>query len=408
MPQPSDPHISDQPIHVSETVVFEETIPVVPENIISEQQQQQQTQKQSDNSESTENIVSDPTPQQPKKPSTPPKEQTPEITPSQPSSPLPPPVVEDYSSSNFVSETPRVNSPSPTPSSPNPYQIVPLDILNAKPIKTVHCLSSDSEPPSPTHSSTSSSSVSSFDEDNIVPKRVPRPRPFKPSEIHTSVEPSISGVKRPLSQPPKLIPSPPAMPATISKTISFLKANPQIKPNVGKLLSGFENEIQIWISFLKENCSNSQSPVEPEQLWSKFRKRFDTVASNIQDICCKDALKNLFESIKRRVIFLKDVPEHENYTGFVERCAATKAAERSFLNSVFNQIDADLNAALMSENKIVAVSEKSAEELVSEQPEDMQIDYVPLTSMLKSLDEIRREAEEMKNRQDAEKWEMKA
>lgn len=276
---------------------------------------------------------------------------------------------------------------------------------------TVHCLSSDSEPPSPTHSTASSSSVSSFDEANILPTCVPRPRPstpsptpvpshspsLKPSVISTPADPSPSGVRKP--QPPKQ-----SLPASVSKTISFLKAKPKVKPDVGMLLSSFEKEIHVWISSLKENCTNSQSPLEPELLWSKFRKRFDSIASNLQDIYCKDALENLLQSINKKVRFLKDVPEHESYTGFAERFAAAEAAEKSFIKTVFAQIDEELYAAYMSEKQLVIIPEKTA----SEHHEDMEIDYVPSSSVIKFLDEIRREIEEMKSRQDAEKLELKA
>lgn len=168
-----------------------------------------------------------------------------------------------------------------------------------------------------------------------MPKDVPRsrppipspvPTPSIPSEISFSI-PSSSDIKH-ISHPSKLIPSAPALPSTFRETLSFVKAKPHRKPNVGKLLSGLESEMQFWIASLKENCSESQNPYEPKQLFSQFKRRFNVVASTIQDICCKDALDNLFKAIYKRIQYLKDVPEHESYTAFAERCAAAKAAER--------------------------------------------------------------------------------
>lgn len=61
----------------------------------------------------------------------------------------------------------------------------------------------------------------------------------------------------------------------------------------------------------------------------------------------------------------------------------------------------------MSEKQILVVPEKPAEEHAYEQHVDMEIDVVPSSSVMKSLDEIRKANEEMKSQQDAEKLELK-
>lgn len=60
----------------------------------------------------------------------------------------------------------------------------------------------------------------------------------------------------------------------------------------------------------------------------------------------------MYQSIKRKVRFLKNVPGYDSYTGFAERFVAAKAieaAEKSFIKTVFDQIDKDLYAAHVRE-----------------------------------------------------------
>lgn len=85
----------------------------------------------------------------------------------------------------------------------------------------------------------------------------------------------------------------------------------QKKPIVGKLLWNFECEMKKWIAFLNESCSEIQYPIEAQKVFSQFRKKFSTAATTIQDVCCKNALNNLFKRIKTRVLFLKNDPECE-------------------------------------------------------------------------------------------------
>lgn len=137
------------------------------------------------------------------------------------------------------------------------------------------------------------------------------------------------------------------------------------KPIVGKMLRNFEYEMKKWLTSLTESCSESYNPVEAHQLFSKFRKKFSTTIASIQDVCCKNALKNLFRKIKTRVLYLKDVPESEDYTSFAVRCVAAKAAEKAILN-------VDL---LKAERKIEEFSRTAAaaREQVSGSPTTMEI-----------------------------------
>lgn len=149
--------------------------------------------------------------------------------------------------------------------------------------------------------------------------------------------------------------------------------------------------MQSWIASLKESCSESHNPLEAQQLFGQFRKRFNSVASTIQDICCKNALDNLFKTIQTRILYLKDMPEHEAYTAFVERYAAAKAAERSCLDNLEEVI-------------IVEDAEKAdEEEHVSDGAADMDIDGAQ-----KSLDELNEDAEREKISQKEDSLDMKA
>lgn len=133
-----------------------------------------------------------------------------------------------------------------------------------------------------------------------------------------------------------------------------------------------------WIAFLKESCSDSQNPLEAQQFFGQFRKRFNSVASKIQDTCCKNALDNLFKTIQTRILYLKNMPEHDAYTAFAERFAAAKAAEKLFPD------DTILDEDIIIENEKVDV-----EEHVSDGAEEMDIDAAQ-----KSLDELNVVAEE--------------
>lgn len=309
--------ISEQTISVSENIIPEtipsETIPSdQPNTIPSEQalsEQQQQTQSHTENIiyEHPENSISEPTSE------------------NRQSSPLPSPVFDDFSKTDFFSEIPSDRPPTPQnndPSTENNSQIVPVVAENITPLKTVIDLTvtSNTEPLSPQHSSYTSSSGSSFHiEDsmaNLIPRRRPSfpkltPQPFTHSETRVSV-PSSFFVS--CSEP-------------FSPTLSVT----QKKPIVGQLLWNFECEMKKWIAFLNESCSESQDPIEAQNVFSQFRKKFNSAASTIQDICCKNALDNLFKRIKTRVLYLKNEPKYESYTTFAERCATAKAAEKAFL-----------------------------------------------------------------------------
>lgn len=189
-----------------------------------------------------------------------------------------------------------------------------------KTLKTVIdlTLTSDTEPLSE-HSSYTTSSGSSFHvEDfmaNLVPRRRPSfPKPTPQSFIHSETRVSVpSSFFASCSEP-----SPPNLSVT------------QKKPNVGKLLSNFECEMKKWIAYLNKKCSESQNPIEAQIFFGQFRRKFNSVASKLQDVCCKNALDKLFKTIQTRTLYLKNSLEHDAYTAFAERFAAFKAAELLF------------------------------------------------------------------------------
>lgn len=88
-----------------------------------------------------------------------------------------------------------------------------------------------------------------------------------------------------------------------------------------------------WLTSLHESCSESYDPIEAQQLFSQFRKKFTTAAATIQDVCCQNAMKNLLRKINTKVLYLKDVPEYEDYTTFAGRFVAAKAAEKARLDA---------------------------------------------------------------------------
>lgn len=75
---------------------------------------------------------------------------------------------------------------------------------------------------------------------------------------------------------------------------------------------------------LKAKCIDSLSPSDSEVLWTAFRKRFNSVSSNLQVVCAVDAMENLYQSMsfdqlnvpKRQVHFLKNVLEFDSYASF--------------------------------------------------------------------------------------------
>lgn len=188
------PDISEQTVYVSEHTV-PETIPTTLENIISEQpdlvtpteqldttpseqvisdQQPQSSQQTSpDNLDHAENIIFDP-PENVISESlpSPPRVSSTENIPSRQSSPLPSPVFDDFSKTNLFSDipydkpsTPQLNGP-PTD---NTSQIVPVVAENLTPLNTLIDLTSDTKQPSPEqHSSDSTSSESSFHEEDFL------------------------------------------------------------------------------------------------------------------------------------------------------------------------------------------------------------------------------------------------
>lgn len=406
------PDISEQTVYVSEHIV-PETIPTTSENIISEQpdlvtpseqpdtipseqvisdkQPQSSQQTPPDNLDHAENIISDPLENviSESLPS-PPRESSTENIPSRQSSPLSSLVFDDFSKTDFFSDIPSDKPPTPLLNDPpidNTSQIVLVVAGNLTPLNTLIDLTSDTEQPSLEQpSSESTSSGSSFrEEDFLIHRKRPFfPKPYIPSEINLS-EPSSSDTK------PFASCSQPALPETLSQALSIVKTNPQIKPNVGKLLSGFECDMQTWIASLKESCSERHNPLEAQQLFGQFRKIFNSVASTILDICCKNALDNLFKTIQKRILYLKDMPENETYNVFAERYAAAKAAERSCLDNLEEVI-------------IVEDAEKAAEEEhVSDGVADMDIDGAQ-----KSLDELNEDAEREKISQKEDSLDMEA
>lgn len=224
---------------------------------------------------------------------------------------------------------------------------------------------------------------------NLIPRRrssipKPTPQPFIHSETRVSVPSSFFAS---CSKP---------FPPTLSVT--------RKKPNVCNFLWNFECEMKKWMALLNEKCSDSQNPLEAQQLFRQFRSRVNNAAVTIQDICCKNALDNLLKTIQSRILYLKNEPEHEAYTAFAERCAAAKAAEKSFLDWLFGNIDADLMKGILAEQKFVEASEK-AEEVkgISEGVEGMDTDEEQ-----KSVDEGNVVAEEDKVIQTEDSVDMKA
>lgn len=110
-----------------------------------------------------------------------------------------------------------------------------------------------------------------------------------------------------------------------------------------------------WFNTLNKECSKGYDPVEAQQLFKQFRKRFSTASAVIQNVACKNAWTNLQNRINAKVFYLKDVPEHNSYTAFSERFAAAKAAEKALLD----------DALLKAEQRIEEYMKKVAADAVA-------------------------------------------
>lgn len=275
----SENTVSEQ--NVSEQVVSENNIF---ENIISEQ-----------NIHVSENINPDHTPSENLTSVQPQTQSSPQKSPEQQASQQEIPVDEIHQNSD---QTPENN-----------YQIVPVVAENLTPLATLVdlTLSSDTETLSAHQSETSSGS--SFNADEFIADLMSR---------------RVASENR-FFIPPSLFPS-------YSKPSSSTLPIAQKKPIVGKMLRNLEYEMKKWFITLNKECSESHDPIEANQLFSQFRKKFSSASAAIHDIVCKNAWKNLQKKINARILYLKEVPEFDSYTEFSERFAAAKAAEKAFMD----------------------------------------------------------------------------
>lgn len=257
---PSKNIVSDQPIPV--TPIQSEPPNESPENENPSEQQQQQQQSEPHTSPSPQNPPEQSS-QQNIPENTVAKEninsETTEKIISEASETLPEtsPVFDDFSKTNFFSgisadETHHTSDQIPE----NNAQIVYVLTENPTPLKTLVDLTLTSDTDNNSDLQSDTSSGSSFDADAFISDLMSR---RKRSENRFVV-------------PPYFFPK---------RTV------------VDKMLRNFEYDLKTWLTNLNKKCSESYDPIEAHQLFTQFRKRFNTAAATIQDVVCQTALKNL-------------------------------------------------------------------------------------------------------------------
>lgn len=180
--------------------------------------------------------------------------------------------------------------------------------------------------------------------------------------------------------------------------------NPKPRPDVGGLLSCFEIELQIWMSALKDKCIDSLNPRDSEVIWSAFRKRLVSVSLNLQDVCVAHALENISESVKVAQLNVTRLPVRLLENVYDIAIGASSSRENAEGMDVEDQVAEGQTVVAQNVEDFAVVifsgTQVVEETLSSEQPKAMKIEHAPSSSVAQTLNELKKENEELKNKFD--------